>query len=175
MQRNRRWLWGLAFLSIVGSLAAVNPLRRSSLSETESACVGTWTYLGPDHTNATRIVYYFYDDRRATEEHYYLTGGRPGTPRIRFHGQWHVEHDGRLLVEPSRGVRGVAVQASGKVREALGDSERWARSVLTRIYHLKEIEPTALTVECQRSGKNETVQIVMEPFDPKTHLSARNP
>jgi hypothetical protein len=171
MQQHRRWLLGLVVLSVVSGLAAVNPLRPSPLSEMELACVGTWTYLSPDHDAPTRVVYYFHEDRRATEEHYYLTSATPQTPRIRFHGRWHVERDGRLLVEPSRGVRGAAVQASGAIREALGDSERWARPVLTRIYRVKATEKASLTVECQRSGKNESMQIVMEPFDPKVHLS----
>jgi hypothetical protein len=174
MQRQRRWLLSLASLAVLSGLAAINPLRRMPLSETESACVGTWTYLSPDRPAQTRIVYYFHDDRRATEEHYYLTSATPHTPRIRFHGRWHVEHD-RLLVEPSRGIRGATVSASGVIREALGDSERWARPVLSRIYRIKTTEPAALMVECQRSGKNETVQIVMEPFVPETHLPASHP
>lgn len=175
MQRHRRWLFSLTILAVLSGLAAINPIRRTPLSELEAKCVGTWTYLSPDHSGVTRIVYHFHDDRRATEEHFYLTSATPKSPRITFHGTWSIDRDRRLVVEPSRGVRGATIRASGAIREALGDSERWARPVLTRFYQLKEAQAESLTVECQRSGKQETVQLVMERFDPHVHLQPAVP
>src|SRR4051812_6801482 len=76
--------------------------RPDALSARERACVGSWAFISPDNA-MTRIVYQFDPDRRVREEHYYLSSATPGVPRITMLGQWHVEPDGRLIVESAGG------------------------------------------------------------------------
>lgn len=166
MQANRRWWLSLIVLTGVCGLVAMRPLGRKPLSESEAACVGSWEYLSPDHDGPTLIAYHFRADRRVREEHYYLTSATPTVPRITMLGKWEVDRD-RLIVDRSRGVQGAVDQTSGLVRDALGDSERWARPVLTRFYKIKETATNSLTVECQRSEGKGSVEIVTTPFDAK--------
>lgn len=165
MRSERRWLWSLVVLAGVCGLVAMRPLGQKPLSPTESACVGSWEYLSPDHVGTMLIVYHFRNDRRVREEHYYLTSATPTVARITMLGRWSVDRE-RLIIERSRGMHGAMDQTSGWIRDALGDSERWARPVLTRFYTIKSTASDALTFQCQRSGGKGTADIVMRPFDP---------
>ncbi len=161
----RQGLWSGIFIGVVCGMVAMRPLGRTPLSPVETACLGQWEYLSPDHTAPTLIVYHFRENRRVCEEHYYLTSATPTVPRITMLGQWYADGD-RLIVDRSRGAIGALDQSRGWVRDALGDSERWPRPVLTRFYQIKSTATDALTVQCQRSGGKGNVEIVMRPFDP---------
>lgn len=165
MQSSSRWMWSGVVIALLCGLVAMRPLGHKPLSPIESACVGQWEFLSPDHNHPTLIVYHFQADRRVREEHYYLTSGRPTVPRITMLGQWFVDGK-RLTVDRSRGVTGALDQTRGWVRDALGDSERWPRPVLTRFYQVEATSADSLTVTCQRSGGKGTVEVVMRPFDP---------
>ncbi len=165
MQSSQRWLWSFIVIAGLCGLVAMRPLGHKPLSPLEEACVGRWEFLSPDHQAPTLMVYHFQADRRVREEHYYLTSATPTVPRITMLGQWSVEGK-RLTVDRSRGVTGALDHTRGWIRDALGDSERWARPVLTRFYQVQATSADSLTVTCQRSGGKGTVEIVMKPFDP---------
>ena len=79
-------------------------------------------------------------------------------------GQWRVESDGQLIVEPSAGVDGMLDAASGKARENLADEERLPKPVLRRFYWIKDATNQGLQVRASRSGKSGQVEFTMTPF-----------
>ena len=89
-----------------------------NLNATETRCLGRWSFISPN--DSTRLIVYQFDSRRRVrEEHYYLTSATPTIPRTTMLGQWRVESDGQLIVEPSAGVDGMLDASSGKARENL--------------------------------------------------------
>ena len=127
------------------------------LTATEAACVGRWWYLDPDNANRL-ILFEFGDDRRAFEHHYYLSSATPELPRISMAGQWRVELDGQMVVEPSSGLTGIADFAASSIDEAIGTDANSLQPVLRQFYWVEAATPAAIDVRCSQG------QISMLPF-----------
>lgn len=144
--------------------ACVALAHHAPLSATEVACVGSWTYLSPDSSSPTRIVYHFGSDRSVREEHFYLTSAYPDVPRITMRGQWRVDADGRMTVEPSTGISYV----SDLLSKTLGDhfdngKEGWARPILRRFYKITSVTNRGIQATAAGSGGTQ-IELKMEPL-----------
>ena len=157
--------WGVIVSTLVCvTVVALIWQRPAPLTPTEARCVGSWTYLSPDHAAKTRIVYRFGADRSVCEEHYYLTSAWPDVPRITMRGQWGVDASGRMTVEPSGGAAYLRDSLSGWLNEYLDDGRQaWPRPVLRRIYGVKSASTQGIQFEANRSGGGRT-RITMTPF-----------
>jgi hypothetical protein len=166
-ERPRRRFRVLAFLVVAAiglSISAALWKRPAPLNTTEAGCVGSWAYLSPDHRAPTQIVYHFHNDRNVVEEHFYLSSAYPTVPRLTFRGQWHIEPDGRLVVEPRTGLS----YAGDAVSEFLGESldngrQGWPRPVLTRFYSIKSVTDQGIEVQAGKSGGGQ-VELIMKPL-----------
>ncbi len=166
-----KWTHRLGLVALVATLAlcvsayfATRP-HFAALTATESLVVGSWVYLSPDHKGKTSIVYHFAADRRVREEHYYLTSASPTVPRITMVGQWSVDNDGRLTVEPDSGLSYARDFMSGWLNEYFDNGRQaWAKPILTRFYHVTSVASTGIQVDCSRSGGGKT-SFAMLPFN----------
>ena len=157
----RRFVIAVACVALVATgLMLLNRRGIAALSATERPCVGSWAFISPDNAT-TRVVYQFDPDRRVREEHFYLSSATPGVPRITMLGQWHVESDGRLIVEPAAGLTGLADKVKGIARDALDDEGRIPRPILRRFYRLQGTTANQLTVTAGVGGGKPPVEIVM--------------
>jgi hypothetical protein len=150
-----------------GVLLGANHLsRHRPLTTTELKCVGSWCFRMPE-TPSTLQVYHFADNGRVLEEHYYLTSATPTIPRLKMHGVWQVEQDGRLIVERARGVNGAILEVTRQARNLAGQ-EQYDFGILRRFYKVRRVEPGRLTVQDNlmvAPGQYELVELVMLPFD----------
>jgi hypothetical protein len=164
-RRKKRWplllIGGLAFVLLLAIAYWLTSPRE--LTATEENCVGSWCFPSADNPS-TLIVYHFLADGRAVEEHYYLTSATPTVPRLTMHGVWRIEKDGRLLVEPSKGIAGVITEASRQIRTLRGD-QRSDHPLHRRIYKFVSADDSGLKVlASRRVDSGEYEELVMEEF-----------
>jgi hypothetical protein len=160
---------GLALIGVVALSVVVfagNSVLGRGLTGRERALVGTWSFFEPDDPHV-RIVYRFHPNGRATEEHYDLKSARPTVPTIRMEGVWHVESDGTLVAEAATGPVGWWLEAARWGRETAGQPGNSHR-MLRRFYRDTRVDEAGLHARVSRSsrsGKSQTVELVMEPVD----------
>lgn len=161
----RRFLfWGAIGAIFCVAISVVVRQQPPKLNAMETRCVGRWSFISPN--DSTRLIVLHFDSRRQVrEEYYYLDSATPTIPRTTMLGQWRVESDGQLIVEPSAGVGGMLDAASGKARANLADDERLPKPVLRRSYWIIDATNQGLQVRGKRSGKTGQVEFTMEPFN----------
>jgi hypothetical protein len=163
-RRMRRWILG-GLVPAVALLVACGVAGHRKLTPTERQCVGSWSFT-LDEQPATLFVYRFHDDGRVTEEHYYLTSANPTSPRLRMHGVWRIESDGRLIVDRPGGIDGVLTEAARRIQRLCGRRE-YEHRLCRRIYKLVSADAATLSCLVNRrteSGQYEETELVMKPF-----------
>ncbi len=146
-------------------LVGFRPANHRKLTPAEEKCVGSWSFKELGHPS-TLFVYHFSNDGRAVEEHYYLTSATPTKPRLKMYGVWHVERDGRLVVEPAPGATGAMVEASRMIKN-LGGNNEYDFPILRRFYKIVSITPSELKFlvsRKQENGKYGPAELSMTPF-----------
>ena len=138
----------------------------SQLSAMEALCVGTWSFISPS-TSTTLIVYKFSENRRVHEHHYYLNSSNPMVPRITMVGQWRVEPDNQMVVEPSDGFIGMVDDTSGKIRKTLDDERQIARPVLRRLYWIVNANEKGISIRSSRGN------FTMKPFNGDSSITQK--
>ncbi len=165
VRRIRLSLWILGGVVLTLTLLGVWHLfSHRSLTPMEKRLVGAWSFPRPGDPS-TLHVYRFRDDGRVVEEHYYLTSATPTTPRLRMHGVWRIESDGRLVVERPEGMDGAMVEVSRQIRNFGGD-QKYDHPLLRRTYKLITADATRLTFRHRRlldSGQYEEAELMMVP------------
>ncbi|MBD3673037.1 MAG: hypothetical protein HUJ26_05880 [Planctomycetaceae bacterium] len=166
MKKKHRF--GLAALVAMLALCVVAYLtirpHSASLTKAESAIVGSWAFISPNHKGKTVIVYHFDDDRHVREEHYHLTSAWPTVPRMTMVGKWSVDKDGRLTVEPDSGLPYMRASMSGWLNEFFDNGRQaWEKPILTRFYTIQLADSDGIQVDFPVSGGGQT-SICMLPF-----------